>query len=410
MLSKYDILKKSVIYEVFLRNYPPYGNFKSLIADLDRISDFGIDIIWLMPFYPCGKKNRKGEFGSPYAIYDYKGIDSTIGNFDDFDLFIKECRKRDIKVIIDIVFHHTACDSVIVQEHGDFILKDKDGSFTRKVPDWSDVYDLDFSNDKLYEYLIDVLRFWLEKGVNGFRCDVAPAIPLRFWQEANDILSKDFPDIIWLAESTEPDFIYEYRQQGYNIHSDCELYNVFDITYDYDIWRYFKQSFNDLSYLDDLVNALRNQLVIYPKYFLKLRFLENHDQVRVASIIKNEKLLKLWTAFLFSLPGPVLIYNGQEYFDSFTLSLFDRQIMKFNKDKNVSQFFKNLIFYRKELQYDNFDIFIKDNVILCNYNNGMQWAAFNFSTEPKFLNNLFENVKISKNLLQLKPFNYIYIV
>ena len=81
-------------------------------------------------------------------------------------------------------------DSYLIEKHPEWFLKDEKGNFTRKVSEWNDVYDLDFNNKELWEYLISVLEMWVELGVDGFRCDVASLIPLDFWRRAKEYISQ----------------------------------------------------------------------------------------------------------------------------------------------------------------------------------------------------------------------------
>ncbi|HLV10502.1 MAG TPA: alpha-amylase family glycosyl hydrolase, partial [Halanaerobiales bacterium] len=199
-------LKNLIIYEVFPRNHSPQGTLNQLRADIGRIKELGADIIWLMPVYPIGETAKKGQYGSPYAIRDYRKINPHLGSREDFKELVERAHQRDIQVMIDIVFNHTAADSHLIREHPDWYLLDDDGKFSRKVAEWDDIYDLDYSSSSLREYLIQTLENWARLGVDGFRCDVAPLVPLDFWAEARKRLNK-IRDIIWLAESVEKSFI-----------------------------------------------------------------------------------------------------------------------------------------------------------------------------------------------------------
>ena len=75
-------LRNKVIYQIFTRNYKE-GTFKAIEADLQRIKDLGVDIIYLLPIHPNGEINRKGSIGSPYAVKDYREIDPRQGTMED---------------------------------------------------------------------------------------------------------------------------------------------------------------------------------------------------------------------------------------------------------------------------------------------------------------------------------------
>lgn len=302
-----------MIYEVFVRNHPPKGNLQSLIHDIPRIRELGTRIVWLMPFYPIGRINRKGEWGSPYAIQDYRQVDPDMGSMADFLKLAETVHHHGMKLMIDIVFHHVSPDSLIAVQHPEWIMKDQHGNFSRKVPDWSDIVDLDFTQPELWDYLIGTLMFWLQAGVDGFRCDVAPMVPLEFWIKARQTIDKIQPRCVWMAESVEPHFIRQLRNQGYTCLSDSELYQVFDICYDYDTYGQYAKTIGHKENLQNWVNAVNQQEIIYPRNYVKLRFLENHDQKRAAELISDPNTLLNWTALQFFLPGAMLIYAGQEY-------------------------------------------------------------------------------------------------
>src|SRR5690606_31250953 len=106
MAKNTDIkLRNQIVYQVFVRQHSKTGNFQGLIDDLDRIKSLGVDIVYLLPFHKIGQKDRKGSKGSPYSIYDYYSIDPDYGTLDDFIKLKEEIHKRDMKLMIDIVFN-----------------------------------------------------------------------------------------------------------------------------------------------------------------------------------------------------------------------------------------------------------------------------------------------------------------
>ena len=211
MAKNTDIeLRNKIIYSIFVRNYSEEGTFKAVEKDLDRIKDLGVDIIWFMPIHPIGVKKRKGTLGSPYANMDYRSINPEYGTIDDFKSLVNEIHKKNMKCIIDVVYNHTSPDSVLASEHPEWFYHKEDGSFGNKVGDWSDIIDLDYCNLELWNYQIESLKMWAQF-VDGFRCDVAPVIPIEFWNKAREEISKIKKDFIWLAESIEYDFISAMR-------------------------------------------------------------------------------------------------------------------------------------------------------------------------------------------------------
>jgi len=228
-------LQNTIIYEIDVRNYSSEGNFEAVQRDLGRIKQLGADIIWLMPIYPIGLEKRKGSLGSPYAIMDHRKINPEFGTFADFLQLVNSIHEYGMKIMLDIVFNHTSLDSWQFQNHPEWFYRDEYGAISRKVTDWNDVIDLDYNQPELWAFQINTLKYWVAQGIDGFRCDVAPLVPLEFWRKARTAVQELKPDTIWLAESASPEFILQMGRQGFTVHSDGELYQAFDITYDYDV-------------------------------------------------------------------------------------------------------------------------------------------------------------------------------
>lgn len=381
-------LKNDVIYCVYVRNYGENGKFKDVESDLERIKNLGVDIIWLMPINEIGDKNKKGELGCPYAIKNYRKINPEYGTLDDFKELLDRIHELGMKCIIDVVFNHTSPDSNLVEEHPEFFYKNAVGEFANKIGDWSDVIDLDYSNMNLWTSQIATLKYWASLGVDGFRCDVAPLIPIDFWIRARKEVSYINENLIWLAESVHPSFIKELRKNGLVAHSDSEIYQAFDITYDYDVNLEFRNYLEGKGTLKDYINKLQQQEVIYPENYVKLRFLENHDQPRAKKIIPNLDKLKLWTEFMYFQKGTSLIYNGQEALEENTPSLFEIDKINFNNinEEMVSLFKKLYEIKKNNLVTDGFyNIELIDNteVVVISYtlNNKKLLGVFNFGNQ-----------------------------
>lgn len=342
-------LYNSVIYSVYVRNHSSSGNFNGLINDLDRIAQMGIDTIWLMPIHPIGQYERKGSLGCPYSIQDYKNINPEYGTIDDFKRLLDETHNRSMKCIIDVVYNHTSKDSVLLKKNPEYFIRDKDGNITSKVEDWSDVADFDFSNLKLWDELIDILNYWCSIGVDGFRCDVAPLLPIAFWQRARDELRQKYPNIFFLAESCGLDFVEKLREIGQIVYTDSEIYTAFDIAYDYDMQDIYYRLIKEKNcYPKDFVTRLFIQNNIYPSNAIKLRFLENHDNPRAAKIIPDFYELKNYTALMFFQKGATLIYAGQETMETKLPSLFEIDTISLEiKNQEFYNLMKRLINLKK---------------------------------------------------------------
>ncbi|MBE5842740.1 MAG: alpha-amylase [Butyrivibrio sp.] len=327
-------LRNQVMYQIFVRNFTKEGTFKAIIPSLDRIKSLGVDIIWFAPIHPIGKLNRKGSLGSPYANMDYRSINPEYGTMADFKKTVKAIHEAGMKCMIDVVYNHTSPDSVLAKEHPEWFYHKPDGSFGNRVGDWTDVIDLDYNNKELWDYQIDSLKMWAEI-VDGFRCDVAPLVPIEFWQKAREEVEKVHPGCIWLSESVDPGFIMTMRELGLTAQSDSEMYQAFDILYDYDIYgdlTNYVSGTGTLSYYSDAINR---QEYIYPDNYVKLRFLENHDQPRARFLFPKERALRNATAFLYFQKGMTLIYAGQEYGVSHLPSLFDKDTVEWKSKDNI---------------------------------------------------------------------------
>ncbi len=377
-------LRNKTIYEIYVRNHTKEGTFNALHSDLDRIKKMGIDIIWFMPIQPIGQENKKGELGCPYSIKDYNTTNPEYGTVEEFKELIDKIHSTGMEVMIDVVYNHTSHDAVYRQTNPEFYYKTPEGKFGNKVGNWWDIIDLDYSNKLLWEKQIESLEFWAKLGVDGFRCDVASLIPVDFWVEARKRLKKINENILLLAESIQPDFLVYFRNQSFYGASDCELYEAFDITYDYDLNDKFLAYIKGEYSLEEFLTLKRMQESIYPQNYIKLRFLENHDQPRIAELVTDlSKLINL-TAFLFFEKGTTLVYAGQEAQEKKLPSLFDKDLINFeNKDE-----FSSLITKLSNMKKD--EIFAKgkykihscpaEEVVFITYKQENKWlcGVFNF--------------------------------
>lgn len=318
-------LRNLVIYEVYVRNHGPNGSFLDVEKDLPRIKSMGVDVIWLMPIHPIGKVERKGSLGSPYSISDYRGINPEYGGLADFNHLIEATHRHEMRLMIDVVYNHTAHDSVLVAEHPDWFNQDSYGKPVTTVPDWSDVIDLKYPNEALSTYLVDTLKIWVEAGVDGFRCDVAPLIPIEFWNKARKEVAKVKPGVIWLAESVHASFIIDRRFRGLHAASDGELYQAFDLTYDYDIWPVWRAAASGRTPFHSYLDLLLYQDSLHPANSIKMRCVENHDNQRIMALAPSQEQALAWTAFQAFNKGAFLIYAGQESEAGKTPTLFQNE-------------------------------------------------------------------------------------
>lgn len=340
-------LQKQLIYSIYVRSHTKEGTFRAIIPDLDRIRALGTDIIWFLPIHPIGVKGKKGSLGCPYANQDYRSVNPAYGSMEDFKALADEIHKRGMKCMIDVVYNHTSPDAELVREHPEFYYKKPDGSFGNRCGEWADVIDLDYNNKDLWSYQIESLKMWAGI-VDGFRCDVASFIPVEFWKEARAAVETVRPGCIWLAESVHTSFGNLARRSGIYSAKDFELYEAFDIEYEYDIREIMDRYLKGETSLSQWTDAMNMQEAVYPDNYNKMRCLENHDQPRIASFIKDERALQNYTAMLYFMKGTTLIYAGQEFANTHLPSLFEKEPIDDKTGVDLTPLLQRLIAVKKE--------------------------------------------------------------
>ncbi len=341
-------LRNLTIYQIYVRNFSQEGTFNKVVEELDRIKALGVDVVYLLPIHPIGVKGKKGSLGCPYSIQDYREINPELGSLEDFKNLIQEVHNRDMKIMMDIVYNHTSRDSKLLQEHPEYFYRNENGDFANRVGEWSDVYDVDYSRDKgLWFELIDTLVYYANMGVDGFRCDVASMVPIDFWKKARKEVRKVRKNVIWLSESIHGYFNKELRDMGFESASESEIYQVFDMAYDYDVEQYYREYFTGKRPLKDYLEGLKRQDEIYPKNYVKMHNLENHDIPRIAKNVDNDiDKIKNWIAFNFFQKGAVMLYAGEEFTSDRQPSLFDKDV--YNKNEDISDFIAKLTKLKKK--------------------------------------------------------------
>lgn len=329
-----------------------------MIPDLKRIRALGTDIIWLLPIHPIGEKNKKGSLGCPYAIRDYRAVNPAYGSTADLRALVDAIHAEGMRCIIDVVYNHTSPDSVLFETHPEWFYHRADGTVGNRVGDWTDVIDLDYVNRDLWDYQIDTLCQWAEI-VDGFRCDVASFVPLEFWKAARTAVEKIRPGAIWLAESVHRAFGAWARREGMYAATDLELFDAFDMEYEYDVWEAFEDYLAGKTTLSHWLDLQLFQESVYPENACKLRFLENHDQPRIASRLSGAAL-RSHTALLYFRKGPTLLYAGQEWSETHLPSLFEREPIS-PTGEDLTPLLQSLAAIKKQLGADDALQAIADN-------------------------------------------------
>src|SRR6267142_6922345 len=291
-------VRDGVIYQIFPRAFSAEGNFNGITAQLDRLKELGVTIIWLMPIHPIGQEKKKGTIGSPYAVRDYYAINPDYGTKEDFKKLITEAHRRGMKVIIDIVANHTSWDSVMMK-WPDFYEHDANGRITYPH-DWSDVAELNYGNPQLRRYMTDMLKFWIrEFDLDGFRCDVAEEVPTDFWENARAELDKIKPDIVMLAEGHKAEL----------------LLKAFDFDYSWPLHSALTNVLQGRGRASDLRQEWETESRAWPRASLHMRFSDNHDERRAIARFGEPAALAA-SAMMFTLDGVPLLYNGMEVGDT----------------------------------------------------------------------------------------------
>ena len=369
--SNYTIM---IIYQVFPRNHTKEGTFTALSKDLERIKALGVDVLYFLPIHPIGVVARKGKYGSPYSIQDYQAICEDLGTKEEFVQLINKAHDLGLKVMMDMVFHHTSRDADYIKKHPKWYIY-KNGKLANKVGDWSDICDLEINNLDLQNYLIDTLIYWTKLGVDSFRFDVASLVPISFWKKAKNAVKSVNPKTIWLAESIEIEFRDYIRSIGEVAEDDQTLYQAFDILYDYDIFKEFKLALADGKHVKEYIDALNDQILLHGDK-LKLHFLENHDQDRIASRLTKKRHLN-WLKFVFMIHGVNFIYAGEEFGNTHKPDLFEKDPIDWSqKDLEIHQAYLDAIKMKKHMELENIKVtaikYLKDGKVRLSLNKPLE--------------------------------------
>ncbi|MCI4062334.1 glycoside hydrolase family 13 protein [Micromonospora sp. R77] len=217
---------EAVIYQIYPRSFADsngdgIGDLPGITARLGHLAELGVDAVWLSPFYPSPQAD------AGYDVADYRDVDPLFGTLADADAMIAEAKSRGLRVIVDLVPNHTSSAhrwfvEALAAAPGSparqrYVFRDGKGPDGAEPPnDWQSVFggpawtrvadgqwylhlfdtgqpDLNWDNPEVRTEFLDVLRFWLDRGVDGFRVDVAHGLikqaDLADWQEPQEILS-----------------------------------------------------------------------------------------------------------------------------------------------------------------------------------------------------------------------------
>ena len=320
----------AVIYEMNVRQLTEEGTFAAAMRHLQHLSKMGVDAIWLMPVYPIGKVERKGSLGSYYSISDYCDINPEFGTMADFDAFVEEAHRLDMKVLLDWVANHTARDAKWLKEKP-ISWYERDEKGVAKVPwDWSDTAKLNYAEREVWKGQIDAMKFWVRKhNIDGFRCDMAMLVPTAFWREVRKELQSVKKNIFLLAEAEGEEFF------------DA----AFDACYGWELHHAMVDVAQGKSRVWELRNKIYNLLNNYPQSSMHLSFTSNHDENSWSGSEYSRfgDSLEAMTALSFVLPKSLpLIYTGQEYGYDHSFAFFDKDAMPAMEKNETTELYHRL--------------------------------------------------------------------
>lgn len=307
-----DWVRGETIYEINVRQYSEAGTFAAVEADLARIRDLGVGVLWFMPVHPIGAVNRKGPLGSYYAISDYRGINPEFGSEADFVRLVKAAQALGLRVIMDWVGNHTAWDHPWTQSHPEYYARNEAGEFVPPYGfDWTDVIQLDYENPALWDAVIADMLYWVETaGIDGYRCDYATGVPTPFWNEAGRRLRAAKSDFYLLSEAEVP----QHQLAAFNSSYSFGMMHVINRV---------AAAAHGVSHLDD---ELARTAVRFPAGASMIYYTSNHDENSWQGTV-YERLgggVETFAVLTFMFDGVPLIYNGQEAGLAKRLEFFER--------------------------------------------------------------------------------------
>ena len=338
--------RDAVIYEANVRQATPSGTFKAFEAELPRLKELGVDIVWLMPIHPISEDQRKGKLGSYYAVRDYKGTNPEFGSIDDLRDLVREAHKLGMKVIIDWVPNHSGCDNAWVKNHPEWYARNEKGEMFGPY-DWTDVYKFDYSVPAMRAAMIDAMAYWLrEADIDGFRCDVAGEVPVDFWNEARPALEAVKPDIFMLAEAPNPELMEHAFDMDYNWPMK-DLFSAIAATagqYTFADKDGNVRTFPE-THADAIFTRLDEEAATYPGDSYQMNMITNHD-LNSWEGTEFERLGNLQGAFavlMYTLPGMPLIYTGQEVGLNRAFEFFDKDTAPdYASAPEITEFYRTL--------------------------------------------------------------------
>lgn len=358
--------KEAVCYQVYPRSFKDsngdgIGDINGITEKLDYLKDLGIDVIWISPIYDSPNDDNG------YDISDYQNIMSDFGTMEDFDRLLIETHNRDMKLIMDLVVNHTSDEhpwfiesrSSVDSEYRDWYIW-QDGKEGKEPNNWASIFegsaweldpvsnqyyfhtfsrkqpDLNWDNQKMRQSIYNMINWWLDKGIDGFRVDAISHIKKSF--DKGDIDNPDNLDYVpsFTRHMNQPgiqEYLEEVKEETfskYDIMTVGEANGVtiedsyewvgeevgkFNMVFQFEhlkLWEIHDKRLNILKY-KNVLNAW--QVGLHNKGWNAL-FIENHDRPRIPSTWGSENYryesATAHGAVYFLQQGTPFIYQGQE--------------------------------------------------------------------------------------------------
>ena len=357
--------KEQVVYQIYPRSFydsnnDGIGDIKGIILKLDYLKLLGIDIIWISPHFDSPNDDNG------YDIRNYKKVMEEFGSMQDFDQLLKEVHIRKMKLIIDLVVNHTSDEHDWFNESKSsqnnkfrdyYIWKEGDkknppnnwtsffgGSAWKKDSISNDYYlhyfskkqpDLNWENNKVRKEVHELMKFWLEKGIDGFRMDVIPFISKD--QDFNNLSKKELlnPEKVYASGPRLHEFLKEMNSKVLSKYDIVSIGEAFGISEDTMIKLSDEREEElDLVFLFDIVRIGRDNWIQNKWNLVQLKklfktqsnvdefhwptvFLNNHDNPRSVSKYGNDKHFRIKSAKLLAMltltqRGTPVLYQGEE--------------------------------------------------------------------------------------------------
>jgi glycosidase len=337
-------LPSASVYCVYPRIFSPAGNLAGVAAQLPRLRDLGITVVWLMPVTPVGEPIAgHPAFGSPYCVHDYDDIRPDYGTAADLTALVRSAHRLGMHVILDEVLNHTSWDNPLVHQHPEYYVHtDGDpnnaGSIAQAFT-FADVAQLDFGNRALWPYLTVMLRRWVTTyGIDGFRFDTADnpygsnrRIPAAFWRYLRTQLVETRRDLLLLGECEDPDLAP----------------NPFALDYGWRVEDSLQRATVAGSGAASVRAKWERQHALFSPGALHLRLQDDWDQERDVNRFGGVAGARAAAVFNMTIDGVPLIYNGMEIGNAAGGVNPNRAIDWAGGDPTLTGFYRQMLALRK---------------------------------------------------------------